>query len=139
MEHNWLRRNYGKIMLCLYIYMLLHDLITRFMFLMDSVKIKEGPIFFLSLSVAFLLIFVYIQKYWITACLLLFVNRLMNIALIRTLRTDETLINGDSNLAIWLTILGILCLSVSLIYFYKFIRQRNYADYYLLKEKNGSK
>jgi len=138
MKYNWLRENYEKIMLFIYIYMFLHDFIARTTFFFDSVKIKGGSLFFLSLCVAFFLIFVYIQKYWITACLLLFFNRLMNIALIRSFRAGEILINRDNYLAIWITVVGMVCLCVSLLYFYKFIRMKNYSDYYLLKDDNKS-
>ena len=138
MKYNWLRRNYEKIMLFIYIYMFLHDFIARTMFFLDSMTIKGGSLFFLSLCVAFFIIFVYIQNYWITACLLLLFNRLMNITLLRSFKSGETLINRDNHLAIWITVVGILCLCVSLFYFYKFIRMKNYGDYYLLKDDNKS-
>jgi len=59
---------------------------------------------------------------------------LLKFSVVRPFTVGHTIIDKDNyDRSLWITVIGIACLGVALIYFIKFIKMKNYKDYYLLK------
>ncbi|MCL5024421.1 MAG: hypothetical protein M1497_13855 [Nitrospirae bacterium] len=134
-NHRWIKDKFRPIMLLLFVYDFLNALTKQINFLLQGNAMEGGNILVLSVIGTIVLGFVFLQRYWFASCTFLLINELLKFLIVRPFTVGRTIIGARNyDMAIWVALIGILCLGVSLVFFIKFIRLRNYKDYYLLKD-----
>jgi hypothetical protein len=127
-----------KIIIFAFIFSILFNFTKNFLILLNVIQVDAIHGILFATTVFFMLAIIFKHKYWIVACIFMGINELVKIPARKSFRTNDSIIPIEKDIvAILIMIGGLFCVIVSSIYLYKFLRLKNYENYYIFRRKSN--